>query len=89
MQNCTQIVHKIVTSQSYFVLVSWDQKKQKDCLHSRTNWSSWEGVFARQLSFPPQEMWVGCWTQFARKHYQGMYGQPMCNHQVVPAKAVH
>ena len=73
MQNCTQIVHEIVTSQSYFFLVSWDQKKQKDCLHSRTNWSSWEGVFTRQLPFPAKEMWIGCQTQFTRKHYQGMY----------------
>ena len=73
MQNCTQIVHEIVTSQSYFFLVSRDQKKQKDCLHSRTNWSSWEGVFARQLPFPAKEMWIGFQTQFTRKHYQGMY----------------
>ena len=73
MQNCTQIVHEIVTSQSYFFLVSRDQKKQKDCLHSRTNWSSWEGVFTRQLPFPAKEMWIGCQTQFIRKHYQGMY----------------
>ena len=29
MQNCTQIVHEIVTGQSYFVLVSHDQEKQK------------------------------------------------------------